>query len=127
MKTVPPAGFDWTARFPAKTGGGLGSRAGCRLRVRWRVVTFEPLDVPDADLIAAGRIPGVVGAVVAAGIGDGGIGDGGIEDGGIEAAAMCPSDVCCVMGAGTSRRGRRATRPPTATTANSPSRPAATA
>jgi hypothetical protein len=85
--------------------------------VRWRVVTFEDLDVPDADLIADGRIPGVVGAVVAAGIGDGGI----------EAAAMCPSDVCCVIGAGTARRGRRATRPPTATTANSPSRPAATA
>src|SRR5580765_3766264 len=122
MKTVPPAGFDWTARFPAKTCGGLGSRTGW-LRVRWRVVTFEDLDVPDADLIAAGRIPGVVGAVVVAA----GIGDGGIGDGGIEAAATCPSDVCCVAGVGTATRGRRATRPPTATTANSPTRPAATA
>jgi len=51
--------------------------------VRWRVVAFEDLDVPDADLLAAERIPRVVGAVVATGTGDGGIGAGGVADGGV--------------------------------------------
>src|SRR6478752_5500248 len=100
MKTVPPAGFDWTARFPAKTGGGPGSRTGCRLRVCWRVVTFEDFDVPDADLIAAGRIPGVVGGgVVGAGV-IGATVAAGIGDGGVAAAAVCPSGACCVTGVG---------------------------